>query len=180
MHLLWSRIKLVSKLNRDGVLELKADKTATGQSIGLLVLVGLSYGIGYSLFTEFQNGIISPYGIIVFTLVNMFTVCFAAFVWAATLFLVGTRIFQGKTSFWELSRPLFFSTGPLLLFALISIPVYAFYASLTLVLVAWYIAAQVFVLKQVMGFNTYRTFLTFTVGFLSLLFLSLVFLGLKF
>ena len=179
MHLMWSRIKRVSRLDREGVLELKADKTATGQSVGLLVLAGLSYGIGFTLLTELRSGTVSPYGIIVGTLVSMFGVCFAAFVWAATLFIVGTKVFQGKTSFWELSRPLFFSTGPLLLFALISIPVYAFYVTLTLVLVGWYITTQVFVLKQVMGFSTYRTFLTFTVGFLSLLFLSLVLLGLK-
>lgn len=169
----------MSRLDRDGILELKEDKTATGQSIGLLVLVGLSYGAGFTFLTEFQMGTVSPYGMIVGTLVNMFSVCFAAFVWAATLFLVGTRIFQGKTSFWELSRPLFFSTGPFLLFALISIPVYAFYVTMTLVLVGWYIASQFFVVKQVMGLSTYRTVLTFTVGFLSLLFLSLVFLGFR-
>jgi Yip1 domain len=165
----------VSRLDRNEVLELKTDKTATGQSIGLLVLAGLSYGIGFTLLTEFRSGTISPYGIIVGTLVSMFGVCFAAFVWAATLFLVGTKIFQGKTSFWELSRPLFFSTGPFLFFALISIPVYAFYVTLTLVIAGWLIASQIFVLKQVMGFNAYRTVLTFTVGFLILLFVWLQF-----
>lgn len=173
--MLWSRIKQVSRLDREGVLELKADKTATGQSIGLLVLAGLSYGIGFTLLIEIRSGTVSPYGIIVGTLVNMFSVCFAAFVWAATLFIVGTKVFQGKTSFWELSRPLFFSTGPFLLLGLISIPVWAFYVPLTLVVVGWLIASQVFVLKQVMGFNTYRTILTFTVGFLILLFVWLQF-----
>lgn len=165
----------MSRLDREGVLELKADKTATGQSIGLLVLAGLSYGIGFTLLIEIRSGTISPYGIIVGTLVNMFSVCFAAFVWAATLFLVGTKVFQGKTGFWELSRPLFFSTGPFLLLALLSIPIWAFYVPLTLVVVGWLITSQVYVLKQVMGFSTYRTVLTFTVGFLILLFVWLQF-----
>ena len=172
---MWSRIKRVSRLDRDGILELKADKTATGQSVGLLVLAGLSYGIGFTILLEFRSGTISPYGIIVGTLVNMFIVCFAAFVWAATLYIVGTKIFQGKTSFWELSRPLFFCTGPFLLLALLSIPVYLFQVPLTLVVAGWLITSQIFVLKQVMGFNTYRTVLTYTVGFLILLFVWLQF-----
>ena len=172
---MWSRIKRVSRLNSDGVLELKTDKTATGQSVALLVFAGLSYGIGFTLLTELRAGTVSPYGIIVGTLVSMVSVCFAAFVWAATLFLVGTKVFQGKSSFWELSRPLFFSTGPFLLFALISIPVYAFYVTLTLMIVGWLVVCQVFVLKQVMGFSAYRTVLTFTVGFLILLFVWLQF-----
>src|SRR5690349_14740351 len=112
LQLMWSRIKQVSRLNREGILGLKVDKTATGQSVALLIFAGLSYGIGFTLLIQFRSGQISPYGIIVGSLASMVEVCFAAFVWAATLFLVGTYIFQGKTGFWELCRPLFFSTGP--------------------------------------------------------------------
>jgi hypothetical protein len=182
-RLLWSRIKKASRLDHQGVLELKKDTTATGQSVAVLVLAAISYGIGYTAQTQFQRRDPSIYGIIVGSLANMVTVCFAAFVWSATAFLVGTKLFQGKTAYWELARPMFFATSPFLLFVLISIPIppvvvqgnlplYWFQGAISLAAVVWLVLSQVFAIKQVMGLNTRRTILTVAVGLLILLFIS--------
>jgi hypothetical protein len=186
LGLLWSRIKRAIRLDHQGVLELKADTTATGQAVAVLVLAGLAYGIGFTAQTEFQRHDLSLYGIIVGSLANTVTVCFAAFVWSATAFLVGTRLFQGKTSYWELARPLFFASSPFILFLLIivpippiivqgNVPVYWFQGTVAVAAVVWLFLSQVFALKQVMGLTLRRTVLTVAVGLLILAFIGLQF-----
>lgn len=174
--MMWSRMRQAAKLDREGVLQLKADKDATGQSIAVLVFAALSYGIGFTLLSEFRSNSLSLYGIIVGSLTGMVSVCFAGFVWSAMAFLVGTKLFQGKTGYWELARPLFFSAGPFFLFILLAVPFYPVQVAVTLIVAVWVVLAQGFVLKQVMGFSFQRTVLTIAVGLLILTFVELQFL----
>ena len=183
---MWSRMKQASRLDLQGVLELKTDSAATGQAVSVLVLSALAYGIGYTAQTEFQKHTLSIYEIIVGSLANTVIVSFAAFVWSATVFLVGTKLFQGKANYWELARPLFFAASPFFLFLLITIPippivvqgnvpVYWFQGTVALVAVAWLFLSQIFALKQVMGLSLRRTILTVAVGLLILAFIGLQF-----
>jgi hypothetical protein len=174
-RLMWSRMTKASTLNREGILELKENKTATGQSIAVLAFTALAIGIGGTLQGELLSNTVSAYGIIVGALEGIITGCFAALVWSGTLFLVGTKLFQGKTGFWELARPMFFAASPALLFILISIPVPIFYRSVAIVAATWVVVLQAYVLKQVMGFDVRRTILTLAVGFMILLFIYLQF-----
>ena len=186
LDLMWVRMKKAARLDQQGVLELKTDTTATGQAVAVLVLAALAYGIGYTAQTQFQRHDLSIYGIIVGTLASTVTVCFAAFVWSATAFLVGTKLFQGKTGYWELARPLFFASSPFLLFLLITVPippilvqgnvpVYWFQGTIAVAAVVWLFLSQVFALKQVMGLSLRRTILTVAVGLLILAFIGLQF-----
>ena len=186
LGLMWSRMKKASRLDQQGILELKMDTKATGQAVAVLVLAALAYGIGYTAQTQFQRHDLSIYGIIVGSLANVVTVCFAAFVWSATAFLVGTKLFQGKTSYWELARPLFFASSPFLLFLLIivpvppitvqgNVPVYWFQGTVAVAAVVWLFISQVFVLKLVMGLSVRRTILTVAVGLLILAFIGIQF-----
>ena len=186
LGLMWSRMKKATRLDHQGVLELKEDMTATGQAVAVLVLAALAYGIGYTAQTQFQRHDLSIYGIIVGSLTYLVTVCFAAFVWSATAFLVGTKLFQGKTSYWELARPLFFASSPFLLFLLIiipippitvqgNVPVYWFQGIVAVAAVVWLFLSQVFVLKLVMGLSLRRTILTVAVGLLILAFIGIQF-----
>lgn len=173
--MLWSRIRKTSSLDAEGVIELKEDTKATGQAVGVLVLATLSYGIGYTVLTEYQAHSISAYGIIVGGMANMISSCFSAVVWSIALFFVGTKLFRGSTGYWQLARPLFFSTAPGMLFLLISIPVYPIIVTVTLVAAVWLLISQAFVLKHVMGLDLQRTLLTLVVGFLILAFVGLSF-----
>jgi hypothetical protein len=179
-------MKKACRLDQQGVLELKTDATATGQAVAVLVLAALAYGIGYTAQIQFQKHDLSIYGIIVGSLANIVTVCFAAFVWSATAFLVGTKLFQGKTSYWELARPLFFASSPFLLFLLIilpvppvivqgNVPIYWFQGTVAVAAVIWLFLSQVFALKQVMGLSLRRTVLTVAVGLLILAFIGIQF-----
>ena len=164
----------VTRLNAQGVLELKEDRRATGQSVAVLVMATLSLGIGFEVFKELSSGGFSLYGIIVGGLANTISFSFATVVWSITLFFVGTKLFQGKTGYWELARPMFFSAAPGTLFILISIPIPPVYISVTIIAATWVVLSQAFALKQTMGFNVQRTFLTVGVGFLILLSVGLL------
>ncbi len=173
---MWSRVRQVVRLDPEGILQLKADKNATGQAVAVLVFAALSIGAGTTVLLELRSNSLSPYGIIVGSLTGLVSGCFAGFVWSAMTFLVGTKLFQGKTGYWELARPLFFSASPSFLFILLVIPFYPLQVAVTLVAAVWIVIAQGFALKQVMGFNIQRTLLTIAVGLLVLTFIELQFL----
>lgn len=187
LRLVWSRMVGAAKLDPNVVRILSDDRHFTGQAIGVLVLVALSYGIGFTLFTGSMTGSLSLYEGTVGSLTRMILSCFSAFLWSITTFLVGTKLFGGRSSYWELARPFFFATTPGLLLILNSIPVPPlptqdrmrpfpwFQTGVTTVSTVWLFLAQTFVLKQVMGFDTQRTLLTVGVGFLILVFLGLTF-----
>lgn len=164
-------------MDRGMVLDLKENKTATGQSIAVLVFTALAIGIGSTLWAEIPANNLSVYGIVVGGLDGIITGGFSAFIWSGTLYLVGTKLFQGKTAFWELARPMFFASTPALLFILIAIPVRLFYISVAIIAAAWVVTLQGFVVKQVMGFDARRTVLTLAVGFMILLFVYLILYG---
>ncbi len=153
---------------------MKDNKAATGQAVAILIFSALSVGLGQTLLYGYPSNV-SAYAIIVGGLGGIIIGSFAAFVWSGTLFLVGTKLFQGKTGFWELARPMFFALSPGLLFILISIPVPILYKSVAIVISAWVVLLQGFVLKQVMELDLRRTVLTFAVAFLILLFVYLQF-----
>ena len=173
IHELWSRIIRIARFDKDAFRELKEDKSATGQAVAVLLLVGLSYGLGYSIFTGLQTNSLSPNQLISGTIANMIFTDFAAFIWSATVFLVGTKLFQGKTGFWELARPLFFSATPGILFILIAIPFRPIIIATTIVASAWIVSAEFVALKSAMGFNTQRALLTSVVGLLTLIFIQM-------
>jgi hypothetical protein len=98
---------------------------------------------------------------------------FAAFIWSATVFLVGTKLFQGKTGYWQLARPLFFSTAPGILFILIAIPFSPIIIAAAVIASVWIVSAEFVALKNAMGFNTQRALLTSIVGLLILAFIQM-------
>jgi len=170
---LGSRIFHVARFDQETFRELKEDKSATGQAVAVLLLVGLSYGLGFSIFNGLQKSTLSPDFVISQTLANMIVTDFAIFVWSATVFLVGTKLFQGKTGYWQLARPLFFSTAPGILFILIAIPFSPVIAAIAVVASAWIVSAEFVALRSAMGFNTQRALLTSVVGLLILVFIQM-------
>src|SRR2546428_5000992 len=167
------RIYRTTRFDTETIRELKEDRTATGQAVAVLLLVGLSYGLGFSIFSGLEQGTLSLDYLISNTLANMIITDFAAFIWSATVFLVGTKLFQGKTGFWELARPLFFSAAPGIFFILIAIPVRPIIIATTIIASAWIVSAEFVALKSAMGFNTQRTLLTSVVGLLTLIFIQM-------
>lgn len=157
-----SRMLGASRFSSDTYLELKEDETATGQAVAALFFACLAYGIGFTLFTV-QIALDS---VLVGILANLILSLLAGLVWAFTAFLVGTKLFQGKTHFWGLARPLFFSSSPGIFFILLPVPLDLATRAVAVVVSAWIVVAGVVALKNAMGFGYDRSMLTYIVGFL--------------
>jgi Yip1-like protein len=168
-----ARVYHTARFDAETIHDLREDKTATGQAVAVLLLVGLSYGLGFSIFTGIQSHDLSPNQLISGTIANMIFTDFAVFIWSATVFLVGTKLFQGKTGYWQLARPLFFSTGPGILFILIAIPFSPVIVASAIIASVWIVSAEFVALKNAMGFNTQRALLTSVVGLLILAFIQM-------
>ncbi len=153
----------VSRLSSSTYLELRNDETATGQSIAVLFFASLSYAIGFGLLFE-PFGL---YGLVVGIMARLILSMFAALIWALIAFFLGTKLFQGKASFWQVARPLFFSATPGVFLVLIGIPFESFYRTVAAILAAWIIIGGVIALKNSMGFGYNRSMLTYIVGFLA-------------
>lgn len=76
-----------------------------------------------------------------------------------------------------LLRPLFFSSSPGLLLVFISIPVELASRAIAAVVLGWMLIAEVFAIKNAMGFTMQRSMLTFIVGFFILLLIATTFGG---
>lgn len=170
---LWSRMTRVARFDKATLDELKHDRSATGQAVAVLLLVGLAYGVGFSILSGLQGNSLSANQLISGTIANMIFTDFAVFIWSATVFLVGTKLFQGQTGYWQLARPLFFSTGPGMLFILIAIPVQLVIGFVAILASAWIVSAEFVALKNAMGFNTQRALLTSVVALLLLVFIQM-------
>jgi len=170
---LGSRIYHIARFDRETFCEVRDDKNATGQAVAVLLLVGLSYGLGFSIFNGLQKSTLSLDFVISQTLANMIVTDFAVFVWSATVFLVGTKLFQGKTGYWQLARTIFFSTAPGILFILIAIPFSPIIVTAAIIASTWIVSGEFVALKSAMGFNTQRALLTSVVGLLILVFIQM-------
>lgn len=168
----WFRMRKVARLDGPTYLELKQDQRATGQAVGVLALASLGYGVGFSLLLAYRLGGLAPVEVIINILANTILSLFAALVWAFTAFLVGTILFKGKSTFWELVRPLFFSASPGILFVLLAIPNFLVSLVVTPIVSGWILIGGVLAVKNAMGFGYDRSMLTFIVGVLILILVS--------
>lgn len=169
---LFANVVKIARLDKSAIQELREDTTANGQAVAVLLIVGLCYGFGYTIFNGISANNLSPTQVISGTIANLIFTNFAAFVWSAALFLVGTKLFHGKTGYWQFARPLFFSTAPGALFILIGIPFRPVIVAAAIVASAWIVVAGFVVLKNVMGFNFQQAVLTLVVGLLILVFIQ--------
>ena len=124
--------------------EVEADKQATGQAMGVVVLASLANGIG-SLGTTGINGLV------IGTLVALIS----WYVWAFITFYVGTRVLpepQTRADYGELLRTIGFSSSPGLLRILMIIPGLA-----TIVYVVsgvWMLVAFVIAVRQALDYHS--------------------------
>jgi len=168
LRLMWSRMLKAARFDSRTFLELKEDRTATGQGVAIVGFAGISYGIGISLITATETNTFSGTALLLGGLFGMLTSVAASLVWSIATFLIGTKLFRGNTSYWGLARPLFYSTTPALLFILIAIPFIPVRQAVGVIVWGWTLVAGVFAMKSAMGFSSERSMLTFVVAVLLL------------
>jgi hypothetical protein len=160
--------RMVRSARIDGAMfrSLREDNRATRQSILALALAGLSLGLGYetwigdNLYRILLGGV---FGIALSFLVG--------FLWVSLTYLVVTRVFKCASTFWSLGRPIFFASSPAFLFLLMLIPRSPISGLVLDVGVAWIAVSNVFAIKNAMGFDNQRSFITFIISAFILLIL---------
>jgi len=161
-----------ARFNRETYLELKGDKTATGQAVAAAFVACLSYSIGHAFLVE----PLALDSILIGILAQLIISLGILLGWSITVFLIGTKLFKGKATFWEMARPFFFATSPFTLFILVGLPIHYVVDYVDLVdglIVAvgavWGVLTGLAALKSAMGFDYNRAMLTYIVGWLSII-----------
>lgn len=124
--------------------EVEADKQATGQAMGVVVLASLAAGIG-SLGTTGINGLV----------IGTLAALLSWYLWAFITFYVGTRVLpepQTRADYGELLRTIGFSSSPGLLRILAIIPGLA--TIVYFVCGVWMLVAMVIAVRQALDYQS--------------------------
>ena len=138
------RMIRAAKLDVNLYEEVEADKQATGQAMGVVVLSSLAAGIG-------SIGATGLSGLIVGTLVALI----AWFIWAFITYFVGTKILpepQTSADYGELLRTIGFSSSPGLVRILGIIPVLGSF--IFIVSGIWMLVAMIIAVRQALDYKS--------------------------
>jgi hypothetical protein len=144
--------------------EVEHDTSATGQAAVVVVLAALASGIG----NVFRGGP-GVFGGIVTSLLGWV-------IWSGITYLVGTRLFKGTATWGELARTLGFAQAPGLLMVLAIIPVLG--ALVKFVIWLWLLGTGIVAIRQALDIDTGKAVMTAVVGWLAMVVVSWVLMGL--
>jgi hypothetical protein len=167
LRLFLYRMMRAARLDGHIFASLRDDSSATSQSLLVLAIAGLSFGFGFAASVGDDL-----FGVLVASVAGVAVGVLVGFVWLSLTYLVATRLFRGKSSYWGLARPLFFATSPALVFLLMSIPAWPIPDLARSLGVAWMSVSSVFAVKNAMGFDTQRSLITFIIVALVLLIIN--------
>ena len=148
---------------------LREDTNANRQSVSILVIAGLLYGMG----TAFSLGL-NPYRIVLVTILGALATILIGFIWLTLTYLIGTRILGGTSSYWGLARPFFFAFSPAPLLLLMLVPVGGVPELALSATVVWISVASVFAVKNSLGIDTQKSLVSFIVTAFLLIFLNVL------
>ena len=147
-----------ARFNRDTFLALKDDSTATGQALIVLALAGASFGVGFAASIGS-----SSIGILLGAIFGTVVSIALGVVWVSLTFVIGKRFFGGRSDFWSLARPVFFSSSPGLVFLVMSIPVSPIPDVARAIGIAWIAISTVIAVKTALGLDTQRSLVIFII-----------------
>ena len=83
-----SRMLRAARLDGETFREIRDDPSATAQSLLVVVIIGLCYGVGFGFFLAGA----SLRDVLTIVLLSLFSALAIAFVWSGTTFLIVTRL----------------------------------------------------------------------------------------
>lgn len=147
-----------ARLNTCMFLSLKEDPTATGQALTVLALAGSSFGLGFAMSIG-----VGPLSVFLGAILGALVSIVLGFVWLSLTFVIGTRLFEGRSDYWSLARPVFFASSAGLVFLIMSIPVPLVAEVARVIGVAWIAIATVVAVKTALGVDSQRSLLIFII-----------------
>lgn len=143
--------------------EVEADTTALRQAIAVVVIAGLSIGLGSAFFVLWEH---SAMTFLQSVLWGVLMGIVALFIWSLLVYYIGTRLFRGpetESDYFEVLRTVGFAASPGALGILGFIPVIG--GLIILVIVVWILVAMVIAVRQALDFTTGRAIGTCIAGF---------------
>ena len=138
------RVVGAMKLDPNAFEDVERDPTAIGQSVGVIMLAAVAYGIGNLYYGGFRG-----------ILYGACTSVIGFLVWSLIVWVVGTKVMpepNTKADFAETFRVLGFSAAPGLASVITFIPILGWL--LMLLIWLWQIAAMVIAVRQVLDYST--------------------------
>lgn len=168
-----TRMLGAARFKADTFTELRDNPRATLQSIVLVPLTGLCYGVGLSVFAFLNTGVSSSDAILLI-LLGLVAACVIALAWSATAFAVVTRLFRRPIGYANLARPFLFSWTPGVLLILLSVPDPVFSETSRVVATGWVAIASIFAVRYSTGLTVQQSMITFILSVFILLFLLIL------
>lgn len=141
--------------------EVEADRTATGQAAGVVVLAAIAAAIG-------SYGDDNAIGGLIGALIG-----WAA--WAGVTFLIGSTVFKGTATWGELLRTLGFAQAPGLLYVVGIVPLLGGLAKV--VIAIWILITGVIAIRQALDISTGKAVAVAILGWLALMIVMAMFAG---
>lgn len=163
-----------ARFNADILKQLRDDSTKSLQSILLVPLTGLCYGLGLGLNGFLVAGFSVNETVLVIVL-GLISAGIIAIVWSSTNFLIVTKLFNRTIAYPNLTRPFLFSWTPGVLFILLLSPTPFVSEGFRTLATAWVGVASIFAVRHAGGMTLQQSMITFILSILILVFAQIAF-----
>lgn len=162
-----------ARFNADILKQLRDDPTKTLQSILLVPLTGLCYGLGLGLNGFLVAGLSANETVLVIVL-GLISAGIIAILWSLTNFLIATKLFNRTIGYSSLTRPFLFSWTPGILFILVLGPNPFVSEGFRILATVWVGVASIFAVRHAGGLTLQQSMITFILSILILVFAQIV------
>ena len=162
-----------ARFNAGTLKQLRDDPTKTLQSILLVPLTGLCYGLGLGLNGAIVAGLSANETVLVIVL-GLISAGIIAILWSLTNFLIVTKLFNRTIGYSDLTRPFLFSWTPGTLFILLLSPNPFVSEGFRILATAWVGVASIFAVRRAGGMTLQQSMITFIMSILTLVFAQIV------
>ena len=157
------RMIRAARLDVDLYEEVEADTTALPQALVVVVIAGLSIGLGSAFFVLWDHSAMTFLQALLWGILMGIV---GWFIWSLLVYHIGTRFFRGpetESDYFEVLRTVGFSASPGALGILGFIPFIGWL--IRLAIWVWMLAAMVIAVRQALDFTTGRAIATCIAGF---------------
>ena len=162
-----------ARFNADILKQLRDDPTKTLESILLVPLTGLCYGLGLGLNGFLVAGLSANETVLVIVL-GPISAAIIAILWSLTNFLIVTKLFNRTIGYSSLTRPFLYSWTPGILFILLLSPNPFISEGFRILATAWVGVASIFAVRHAGGVSLQQSMITFILSVLILVFAQIV------
>jgi hypothetical protein len=148
--------------------EIEADENATQEAWWIVIVTSLLAALGTGIAAStVQAGFVGPF------IASLLSGIVGWLLWALVTWVIGTRLFQGQATYWELARTLGYASAPRVLGFLAFISCLGSIAGIVGAVLA--LIAGFFAVREALDLTTEKAILTILIGWAIVFVLSFIF-----